>query len=177
MWQNFQGQAVSALIIPGVIVAIIAYTCVKRQNAYKAFVDGARGAKDLVLDSLPYIVAIFIAIELFRESGLSMMVANMLAPILNILGIPKELAELVVIKNFSGSGSLCVLENIYAVYGVDSYIARCASCVCSCSEAVFYITSVYFVKTDVQKFRYAIPVAILSSVCGAVIGCAVCRVL
>lgn len=167
----------SAYIIPGIIIGVITYACIKRKNAYKAFVDGARSAFGLVLDSLPYIVAIFIAIEVFQTSGLSTIVSNFLAPVLKIVGIPRELTELVVVKNFSGSGSLCVLENIFIKYGADSYIARAGCCVASCSEAVFYIISVYFAKTDVQKFRYAIPVALISNLIGAIVGCNICKIL
>ena len=163
--------------IPVIIILTLIFAVIKRVSVYDGFVAGGKEAARLIISLLPFLTAVFLLIEVFQLSGLNNYVSKYLGYVFSFFGIPEELSELIIIRPLSGSGSLCVLENIYAVYGVDSYIARCASCVCSCSEAVFYITSVYFVKTDVQKFRYAIPVAILSSVCGAVIGCAVCRVL
>ena len=128
-----------------------------------------------MLTSFPYIATIFIALEIFEVSGLSHMFADFVAPFFEWIGIPKELSQLVILKNFSGCGSLAVLENIFSTYGVDSYLARAGSCIAGCSEAVFYITAVFFSKTKVTKFRYAIIVGVLANLVGAIISCLLCR--
>ena len=104
---------ISSYIIPILIILLIIYSVIKRKNAYSSFVYGAKTSFDLVLTSFPYIVAIFIAIELFSVSGLSTIMGKLLAPLFNILGIPTELSELILLKPFSGCGSLAVLENIF----------------------------------------------------------------
>ncbi len=165
----------SAYIVPVIVISLIVYGCVKKVNVYKSFVFGSKGAFDLVITCLPYIVAIFILIEVLSLSGLSTLLANLLSPVLGIFGIPKELCELILIKPFSGSGSLAVLENIFLTYGADSYLARAGSVIAGSSEAVFYVTAVYFSSTNVTKFRYAIPVALFANFLGAVVGCFVCK--
>lgn len=167
----------SAYIIPLLVIGIIVYSFVKKSNAYDNFVFGAKTSFDLILSSLPYIVAIFIVLEVFTASGLSKIFADFLSPVFSLFGIPKELCELVLIKPFSGCGSLAVLENIFDTYGVDSYIARAGCTIAGSSEAIFYVTAVYFSKTKVKKFRYAIIVALIANFLGAVVGCAMCRIM
>lgn len=168
---------ISSYIIPILIILLIAYSVIKRKNAYSSFVYGAKTSFDLVLTSFPYIVAIFIAIELFSVSGLSTIMGKLLAPLFNILGIPTELSELILLKPFSGCGSLAVLENIFSTYGVDSYLARAGCAIVGSSEAIFYITAVYFSGTKVKKFSYGIPVAIISNLLGVVAACLICKVI
>lgn len=165
----------SRYILPIAIILILLYGLYKKKNIYNAFVVGSKSAFDLVLTSLPYIVAIFVAVEIFNISGLSVMFADFVSPVFEFFGVPKELSQLVVLKNFTGCGSLALLEDIFVTYGVDSYIARAGCCIAGCSEAIFYLTAVYFSKTGVTKFRYAIPVGILANFVGAVFSCFICR--
>ncbi|MBE5757791.1 MAG: hypothetical protein E7345_02540 [Clostridiales bacterium] len=167
----------SKYILPVLIFSLILYSLFKRNNTYNSFVVGAKGAFDLVLTSFPYIAVIFIAIEIFNVSGLSVLFADFVSPFFELFGIPKELSQLVILKNFTGCGSLAVLENIFSTYGVDSYLARAGCCIAGCSEAIFYVTAVYFSKTDVSKFRYAIPVGILANFIGAIASCWICRLI
>lgn len=167
----------SKYILPILIILILLYGIIKKKNIYNAFVVGSSSAFDLVLTSLPYIVAIFVAVEIFNISGLSVMFADFVSPFFEFCGIPKELSQLVILKNFTGCGSLALLEDIFATYGVDSYIARAGCCIAGCSEAIFYITAVYFSKTKVTKFRYAIPVGVVANFLGAVFSCWICRVI
>ncbi len=165
----------SNYVIPICIILIIVYSIIKKQNAYSSFVEGSKTAFDLVLTSLPYIVAIFIAIELFQVSGLSDWLSKILSPFFSFVGIPTQLAPLVLLKPFSGCGSLAVLENIFATYGVDSYLARAGCAIAGCSEAIFYISSVYFVKTKVTKFRYTFVIALIANLTGTIAACLICH--
>ena len=106
-----------------------------------------------------------------------MLFADFVAPVFEFCGVPKELSQLVMLKNFSGCGALAILENIFMTYGADSFLARAGACIAGCSEAIFYITAVYFSKTKVTKFRYAIPVGIIANFCGAIASCWICRLI
>jgi spore maturation protein B len=110
-------------------------------------------------------------------SGLSVIFADFVSPFFEFFGIPRQLSQLVILKNFTGCGSLALLEDIFATYGADSYLARAGCCIAGCSEAIFYITAVFFSKTKVTKFRYAIPVGILANFLGAVTSCLICRII
>lgn len=167
----------SKYIIPVLIILLIGYSAIKKNNTYNSFVAGARSSFDVILTSFPYIVVIFIAVEIFNVSGLAVIFSDFVAPFFEFFGVPKELSQLVILKNFTGCGSLAVLENIFATYGVDSYLARAGCCIAGCSEAIFYITAVYFSKTKVTKFRYAIPVGIVANFVGAIVSCLVCRIM
>lgn len=167
----------SSYIIPSLIIALVLYSIVKKKNAYNHFVFGAKTSFDLILISFPYLVAIFIIIELFEVSGLSDYIAITLRPILNILGIPTELIPIILIKPFSGCGSLAVLENIFTTYGVDSYLARAGSAIAGSSEAIFFVSAVYFSKTKVSKFGFAIPIALIANLIGAIVACWICKVI
>ena len=167
----------SSYIIPIFIIFTLIYACVKKINAYNSFVSGAKTSFDLILTSLPYIVAIFIALELFKESGLSMLLSKFLSPIFSLFGIPSELNEMILIKPFSGCGSIAVLENIFTTYGADSYLARAGCCIAGSSEAIFYVTAVFFSKTNIKKFSYAIPVALIANFISCIVACNICKII
>lgn len=167
----------SSYIIPVLIIMLILYSAVKKKNTYNSFVVGAKSSFDIVLTSFPYIATIFIAVEIFNVSGLGVWFSDFVAPVFEFVGIPKELSQLVILKNFTGCGSLALLENIFATYGADSYLARAGCCIAGCSEAIFYITAVFFSKTNVNKFRYAIPVGMLVNFFGAIVSCWICRII
>lgn len=167
----------SVYILPILIILLFGYAFFKKINVYKEFVDGAKGAFSLVLDILPYLVAILCAVALFRASGLADYLITAISPIFNFLGIPKEVCELVLLRPFTGSGSFAILNDIFSSYGADSYISRCASCIMGSSETLFYVSTVYISKTSIKKLSYAIPVGIMACVFGAIVSCLVCKVL
>lgn len=167
----------SVYILPIFLIFLFVYAFIKKVNVYKSFIDGAKGAFNLCLDIFPYIVTIMVAVGLFRISGLSDLVIKLISPIFNLLGIPNEVCELVLLRPFTGSGSFALLNDIYSSYGVDSYIARCASCILGSSETLFYVTTVYTSKTSIKKLGYAIPVGLIASIFGAIISCLICRIM
>ena len=165
----------SQYIMPLLIIVLLLYSFIKNNNSYNSFVIGAKSSFDLVLTSFPYIATIFVAVEIFNISGLSIIFSDMVSPIFEFFGIPRQLSEIVIMKNFTGCGSLALLENIFSTYGPDSYLARAGCCIVGCSEAIFYVTAVYFSKTKVSKFRYAIPVGIIANFVGAIVSAWMCR--
>lgn len=167
----------SSYILPCVIILLLLYSVLKKNNTYNSFVVGAKSSFGLVLTSFPYIATIFIAVEIFEVSGLSYMFSDLVAPVFEFFGVPKELSQLVILKNFTGCGSLAVLENIFSTYGVDSYLARAGCCIAGCSEAIFYVTAVFFSKTKITKFRYAIVVGVLANFVGAIVSCLICKII
>ena len=168
-------MSISAFIVPVLVLALLVYGVKKHVNCYKCFVTGARGSVDLIVSIFPYLVAIFVAVELMKVSGLTAVFTIILSPIFSLLQIPPELSELILIRNFSGSGSLAILENIYTQYGADSYVARCASTIIGCSDSVFYIATIYLSQTKVKKLGIAIPIALFATLVGVVLSCVLCR--
>lgn len=167
----------TAYFFVALLTILFIFCIIKNLPAYTYFTQGAKEAINICASTFPYLVAIFIAVELFKISGLSSLLSNLMSPILSFFGIPPELSELLIIKPFSGSGSLALLNECIEKYGANSYIARCASVLMSTSETLFYITAVYFSTVGSKKLKYAIPVSLIASFFGAVIACALCRVM
>lgn len=164
-------------IVPAIVIILLTYALFKKIPAYTSFVEGAKGALQLCVEIFPYIAAVFIGVQLFKSSGLSGMLSHLLSPAFNLIGIPSELCELILVKPFSGNASLALLADIYETYGVDSYISRCASVIISSSDTVFYISAVYFAGTNVKRFKYAIPVALLANLLAAILACLLLRIM
>lgn len=162
-------------IIPIILIVLFIFCFVKKVNAYEHFINGAKSAVDLCINTFPYLVAIFCAVELFKISGLSQAISNLVAPAFRFLGIPSELVDFLVIRPFSGSGSMAMLSELYSTYGVDSYVSRCASVIVSCTDTVFYIIPIYFSTVKIKKLKGTIPLALLSTFIGSIIACLICR--
>ena len=165
------------LVIPLLFVLVLVLAAIKRKNAYAAFTDGARGSLSLMANVFPYLLTIMMAVEVFRQSGLSYYLSRAAAPILRVFGLPSELTELMLVRPLSGAGAMGILETVFTTYGADSYISRCAAVIYGSSETVFYISTIYFSQSKAKKLGYAIPVALLSTFLGCVLGCAVLRMI
>jgi spore maturation protein B len=165
----------SNYIIPVFIILILAVSLIKKINAYDCFVSGAKQAVDLCINTFPYLVAIFAVVELLSLSGISSYLTSLCSPIFEFFGIPAELVEFLILRPFTGSGSIAMLSNIFSLYGADSYIAKCACVIMSCSETTFYVVAVYFSTTKIKKLHYTIPVCLLSAFIGAILACLFCR--
>ena len=167
----------SVYIVPIFLIFLLLYASYKNLNTYNIFVNGAKGAIDLVVSIFPYIVAIMVSVALMRVSGLMDLLTSLVAPVFNFLGIPPEVAELVLLRPFTGSGSFALLNDIFVKYGADSYISRCAAVIAGSSETVFYVSTIYFSGTKVKKLLYAIPCALIASFAAAILSCLLCRVM
>ena len=152
-----------AYFIPVLFLVIYLYSAVKKVKPYEAFTQGAKSAIPFAVNIFPYLVSIFVLTELFEASGLSNIISNFISPFFKILGIPKELTKLVLIKPFSGNGALAILTEIFNEYGVDSYLARCACVIYGSSETVFYIAAVYFAGAKTKKLFVPIIISLFAS--------------
>lgn len=164
-------------VIPAVILLTVAAACLKRKSVYDSFIAGTKESWELIISLLPYLAAVFMLIEIFRVSGVSQKISDVLAIPLSWLGIPKELCELLILRPLSGSGSLAVVEKIFADYGVDSYVARCASVIMAANDTVLYITAVYLSTSKHKSSGAAIPISLFTSLLGAVTACLLCRIM
>ena len=167
----------SRYFIPLLFVLIFVFSLVKKVKPYDNFTTGVKSALPFAFNVFPYLVSIFILTELFQQSGLSDLLCNLLNPIFRVLGIPNELTKLILIKPFSGSGSLAVLSEIYSTFGVDSYLARCASVIYGSSETVFYISAVYFANAKTKKLLLPITISLIASVFSCVFACFMCHII
>ncbi|MDR0426222.1 MAG: spore maturation protein [Clostridiales bacterium] len=165
----------TAYIIPVIFLTVLLVSFFKKKTGYNIFIDGSKSAISLMAQVFPFLLTVLVAVELFRASGVSAAVANFLSPALNLVGIPAELTELMLVRPLSGAGALAILDNIFTRYGADTYIGLCASIIYGSSETVFYVSSVYFSQTKIKNLRYAIPVSLAATFLGCVLGCLLMR--
>ena len=163
------------VLIPVLIAFVMLYALIKGVDAYSGFVNGAKGALPLMASLLPFIIAMFVAVELFRNSGLSGLLCNFLSPLFRAIGVPPEVCELTLIRPFSSNAGYVLLRDIFAQYGADSYIGKCASVIMGSSDTIFYVSSIYFASTKVKKTLLTIPIALVCNVACAILACFCCR--
>jgi len=164
-------------LIPILFILIIIVCKIKKVAVYDNFIVGIKKTLPLIYSLFPYLVGMFILSELFTKSGLSALIVKFISPIFSLLSIPVEIAPLAIIKPFSGSGSLAMLSDLYVKFGVDSYVSKCASCVYAGSEAIFYVSSVYFCACKTKKLYLPIIITIIAFFCSVIFACFICNFL
>ncbi len=166
----------AALLLPALFLALFLYAAIRRVRLYDCFTAGVKEAVPLALSLFPYLAAILMLSELFERSGLSAALIRALAPLFSCLGIPKEIAGLVLVKPFSGSGATALLSEIFSAYGAESYIARCAAVVYGSSETVFYLSAVYFAGSKKNPAK-PVVISLISNFFSTILGCLLCKIM
>ena len=165
------------LIIPVIFLATFLFAAIKKVRVYDSFTEGIKGAFPLIVSVFPYIAAVTMLSLFLDVSGLGDILSKWLAPLYSALGIPQEVAPLVLVKPLSGGGSIAVLSEILEKCGVDSYAGRCACVIYGSSETVFYIGAVYFAGLKRKKFTAALIISLVSFVVSVIFGCFLCKFL
>lgn len=165
------------LIIPFIFLATFLFASIKKVRVYNSFTEGMKGAIPLVLSIFPYIAAVTMLSLFLDASGLGDTLSKWLSPLYSAVGIPQEVAPLVLVKPLSGSGSIAVLAELLQKHGVDSYVGRCACVIYGSSETVFYIGAVYFAGLKRKKITAALIISLASFVISVIFGCFLCKFL
>ncbi|WIF95941.1 spore maturation protein [Caminicella sporogenes] len=168
---------ISICSIPAMITIIIFHGYIKGVNLYDAFVEGASEGFKTSVKIMPYLVAIFIAIGIFKESGALEIFSNILLLPGRIIGIPKEIIPLVILKPISGSGSLAMVKDIVNTYGADSFIGRVASTMMGSSETIFYTMALYFGAIGIKNSRHTLICGLMAHLAGVVSAVMICKII
>ena len=112
-------------LLPAFVAVVLIYSAAKKVNVYDSFVEGGKKALKLAYVVFPFVSSVLIMIALFRESGLSEMLTAALEKPLSAVGIPPSMAELLLLRPFSGSGTLAYFETLLKKYGGNSFEAKC----------------------------------------------------
>lgn len=160
-------QIISILAIPLLIFLFIGYGAIKKVKVYEQFVEGAKEGFNIAVRIIPYLVAMLVAISIFRAGGA---MDNWLIPLLRIvtdpIGFPAEALPMALMRPLSGSGSLGIMAETMAVHGPDSFIGILVSTFFGSTETTFYVLAVYFGAVNVKNTRHALPVGLLADVAG-----------
>ncbi|WP_315079163.1 nucleoside recognition domain-containing protein [uncultured Clostridium sp.] len=152
----------SKSIIPIIFLLIISYGMIEGRKVYEWFIEGAKEGLNVCLRIFPALLAMIIAVQIFKESNLLDVLNNLIAPIGNLIGLPKEIIPLILIKPLSGSGAIGVFTDIIKSFGADTKIGLISSVVMGTTETIFYTITVYFGAVKVKKIRHTLWAAIFA---------------
>ena len=167
---SYSAFAANSILFTIIVIFIVA-GFVKRINVYDAFIEGAKEGFKTAVMIIPNLVAILVAIGIFRASGAMDYIVEGFATVFGWLGIDTEFVGALptaLMKSLSGSGSRGMMVDAMSAYGVDSFVGRVACTVQGSTDTTFYILAVYFGSVGVRKTRYAVGYALLADVIGAI---------
>ena len=164
-------------IIPFLLIVIPAYAIlVKKVKVYEVFTDGAKEGFDIAVRIIPFLVAILVAIGMFRASGALDILLGILSPVLDAIGFPKENILLAIMRPLSGGGSFGLLSDLVETYGPDSLIAKIGATMFGSTETTFYVLAVYFGSVGIKKVRHALFAGLIADVVGIFSAVYICRI-
>ena len=165
------------MIIPMMIGMIMLCGVITKQKVYESFIEGVTEGLKVVINIFPTLIAIMIAIDLFRESGAMQILINIISPIGNFFGIPKEVIPLGVMSSFSGGASLGLLSDTIENYGVDSLIGKIASTILGSSETTLYVLAVYTSAVNIKNSKDAMWIGITCDFVAILCAVWMCKIL
>ena len=164
------------VIIIGFILAGIR----KKINVYDAFIEGAKEGFTTAVRIIPYLVAILVAIGVFRASGCMDYLTQGIASLVEMCGLDSDFVGALptaLMKPLSGSGARGLMVDAMSTYGADSFVGRLACIFQGSTDTTFYILAVYFGSVGVAKTRHAVPCGLLADFAGILAAIFVCYLL
>jgi spore maturation protein B len=149
----------------------------KKLKVYEIFVDGAKEGFEVAVMIIPYLVAILVAIGMFRASGALEIITRLLSPFTEAVGMPAETLPAALMRPLSGSGTLGIVTELMKTHGPDSFIGRLASTIYGSTETTFYVLAVYFGAVNIRKTRHAVVSGLIADVVGIGAAVFICRVV
>lgn len=168
---------ISDYMIPFVIFYIVGFGLLMKVPVFSEFTKGAEDGFKVVLNILPTLIGLMVAIGILRSSGTLNLLSTLLKPLTQILHFPSELVPLVTVKLFSSSAATSLVLDIFKEYGPDSYLGRLTSIIMSCTETVFYTMSIYFMTAGVKKTRYTLAGALFATFVGIIASTVITNIL
>ncbi|MEI8377810.1 MAG: nucleoside recognition domain-containing protein [bacterium] len=159
-------ELLSVWILPLMLLIVLLFAFFKKVPLYETFIDGAKEGFDVGVKIIPYLVAIMVAIGMFRASGAIDIISFYLADALKTVHFPVETLPLAIIRPLSGSGALGILSEIAQKHSGNDPVALTAAVMMGSSETTFYVLTVYFGAVGIKKFRHALPVGIIADLIG-----------
>ena len=165
----------SIAILPIIILTIFIWGMFKRVPVYEEFIEGAKDGFKVSIEIIPYLVALIVAISMFRASGAIEILTGLLSSIFNKIQLSTDILPIMLTRSLSGSATLGLFSELAAQHGTEALTTKTAAIMVGSSETTFYVLSVYFGAIGIKKFRYAILTGILADFIGIVLAILVAR--
>lgn len=176
--QNVLVRAVntlSLLAIPFLASFFPLYAAVRHIQVYEEFVEGAKEGFQVAVRIIPFLVAMLVAIGMFRSAGGIDLLTNALRPALDLFRFPPELLPMALMRPLSGSGSLAIFSDLVKQFGPDHLLVRMAGTLYGSTETTFYVIAIYFGAVNVRRTRHAVPAGLIADTVGIVASVIICR--
>ncbi len=170
------GRSVSPWIIPALMVGFLGFGIVRRVRVYEVFVEGAKDGFQVAVRIIPYLVAILVAVDMLRASGMMDAVVGALGGMTGRLGLPAEALPMALMRPLSGSGAYGILASIINDPGIgpDSYTGYLVSTLQGSTETTFYVLAVYFGAVQVRRIRHSLAAALTADATGVIFAVLAC---
>lgn len=173
---NLWSTVVANVILFSIIIAFIWAGVRKKINVYEAFVEGAKGGFETAVRIIPYLVAILVAIGVFRASGAMDFIVDGIGKLVEMLGGNADYVAALptaIMKPLSGSGARGMMVDAMQQYGADSFVGRLSCIFQGATDTTFYILAVYFGSVGVRNTRHAVTAGLFADLCGIIAAMAV----
>ena len=168
---------ISNLAIPFIFLIILYFGIKEKKQVFELFLEGAREGIKIAINIFPTLVGLFVAIGALRSSGILNFLINLMSPITELLGFPKEIMPLAFLRPISGSASIAIGTDIMKQYGVDSKIGLIVSTIMGSTETTLYTIAVYTSQVKVRKTRFVLLAALIGDVIGITTSVVIWRIL
>lgn len=168
---------ISRWTVPFLFALILIVGVIKKVRVYETFVAGAEEGFGIAVKLIPYLVAMLVAVGMFRESGAMTILLKFLDPLMNLIGAPGEVLPLAVMRPLSGSGALGVATELIQTHGPDSFIGKLASTMQGTTDTTFFVLTIYFGAVGVKRYRYSIFTGLLADITSFFASVYFCRLL
>lgn len=142
--------------IPVILLLVPLVAVLRGVKVYETFVDGAEAGFATAVKTIPYLVAMLVAISIFRASGAMEVLVASLSPVLSFVGLPAEVLPHAIMRPLSGGAALGIASDIIKNYGPDSFLGRLVSTMQGSCDTTFYVLTLYFGSVGVKKYRYSV---------------------
>lgn len=170
-------NALSLLAIPFLLSAIPLFAALRRVKVYEEFVEGAKEGFQVAVRIIPYLVAILVAMGMFRAAGGIELLSRALSPLLGAIGFPTDLLPMVLVRPLSGTGALGFFTELVKQHGPDSLVARMAGTIYGSTETTFYVLAVYFGAVAVKRTRHALLAGLTADLVSVIMAFVVCKIV
>jgi len=171
-----QSALISNVILFSLVMLFIAGAVIKKVNAYEAFIDGAKEGFETAITIIPYLVAMLVAIGVFRASGALDLLASGLRGLVLSFNMDDQFIDALptaLMKPFSGSGARAMMIDTMQTHGADSFAGRLSSIVQGSTETTFYVLAVYFGSVGIKNIRHAAACGLAADFAGIIAAIAV----
>jgi spore maturation protein SpmB len=164
-WVKVDDRA-SFWIVPLLITAMVGFGVARRVKIYEALMEGAKDGFSAATRIIPFVVAMLVAVAMFRASGAMAALTGLIATPASWVGLPAEVLPLAFLRPLSGTGAYAYMTELTRTHGADSHIGILAATMQGSTETTFYVLSVYFGAVGVSRLRHAVPTGLICDAAG-----------